>query len=410
MQRILFAEDNEVLRQLYGMMLPKNTGQWEVALAANGNEALVLLAESRFDILVTDYHMPGINGVELVRRCRELYPHMSRIIISGIGNQKDIADALGETHQFLAKPFDVRMLKATLARIQQLDKYLANEKLRSLVSCMKALPTFPSVYLEVMKLINAPATTITDIAEVVAQDPSLTVKIFQVVNSAAMGLREPVHSPFEAVQRLGMNTVRSIALSAHVFAKYEKKSLKNFSASHLWEHLMATATLAKKIMELEGGSDADIEDAYTAGLMHDIGKLMLADNLPKEFQQALTVAQTMSLPQHEAEHQIFSTDHSGIAAYLLGLWGLSAPIVEAVALHHVPDLSDHVEVSPLTAVHAANALLAKDPAEGAAKLNLDYLTKLGVLERVEAWQQLATRLKEKLNPASSRKKAELAEV
>ena len=404
MQRILFVEDNDMLRQFYGMMMPKNTGQWETALAANGEAALAVLAQSPFDVLITDFHMPGINGAELVRRCRTLYPQMSRIIISGIGNQKDVADALGETHQFLAKPFDVRTLKATLTRIHSLDKYLSDEKLRALVGRIKALPSFPAVYLEVMKLINAPATTIGDIAEAVAQDPSLTVKMFQVVNSAANGLHDPVHSPFEAVQRVGMSTVRSIALSAHVFEKYEKPPLKNFSTSRLWEHLMATAMLAKKIMELEGGSDADIEDAYTAGMLHDLGKLMLADSVPQEFQQAVQLSLSAGIPLHEAEQQVLAANHAGVAAYLLGLWGLSAPIVEAVALHHTPEKTDLLEPSPLTAVHAANALLTQEPADGLKKLNLDYLEKIGMAERVEDWRHLAAQLVAKLNPPMAQKK------
>ncbi len=393
MQRILFVEDNETLRQLYGMMLPKSSGLWETALAADGEAALTLLAQQPFDVLVTDFNMPGINGVELVRRARALYPQMSRILISGIGNQKQIADALGETHQFLAKPFDVKALKATLIRIHALNDYLSDDKLRSLVGRLGTLPSFPLIYLEIMKLLNTPAATISDIAELVAQDPSMAAKMLQVANSAAIGLPEPVHSPFEAVQQLGMNTVRSLALSAHVFEKFGKRPAKNFSARALWEHLMATALLAKKIMELEGGSDEDIEDAYTAGMLHDIGKLMLADNLPTEFQQTIQLAATKQIPLHAAEQEIFSANHAGIAAYLLGLWGLSAPIVEAVALHHTPEKTELLEPSPLMAVHVANALASTKPngkiSDTVKPLNLDYLEKIGMADRVEIWKQLA---------------------
>ena len=385
MQRILFVEDNEILRQLYGAMLPQHSGQWETALAADGEAALSLLTRQSFDVVVTDFHMPGINGVELVRRVRKLYPQMSRIIISGVDNQKIVADALGDTHQFLAKPFDAKTLKATLGRIHALDGYLSDDKLRALVGRLGTLPSFPAVYLELMKLMNTSTTAIDDLARVIMQDPSLTAKVFQVVNSAAMGLPRRVHSAAEAVLQLGMNTVRSLALSAHVFDRFEKQTVRGFSARLLWQHLMATATLARKIMELEGGSETDIEDAYTAGLLHDIGKLMLADNVPKEFQQAMTLAQTQKIPLHAAEQEIFSATHAGIAAYLLGLWGLSAPIVEAVALHHTPERSELLEPSPLTAVHAANALLSG----GTTPLNVDYLETIGMADHMEAWQQLA---------------------
>ena len=393
MQRVLFVEDNEILRQLYGIMLPSGSGQWKTALAASGEDALARLEQESFDVLVTDFHMPGLNGVDLVRRVRTLYPQMSRILISGVGNQKLIADALGETHQFLAKPFDFKSLRATLVRIHALTAYFSDDKLRILVGRLGALPSFPAIYLEIMKLMNSRTTTVDDVAELIEQDPSMAAKMLQVVNSAAIGLPEPVHSPFEAVQQLGMNTVRSLALSAHVFKKFEKHPVKHFSTTALWEHLMATAMLARKIMELEGGSEADIEDAYTAGMLHDIGKLMLADNLPEEFSQALMLAETRNIPLHAAEQEKFSATHAGIAAYLLGLWGLSAPIVEAVALHHSPEKTEYLEPSALTAVHAANALLSAIVdgviQETPKSLNLGYLEKIGMEDRVEAWKKLA---------------------
>ena len=146
-------------------------------------------------------------------------------------------------------------------------------------------------------------------------------------------------------------------------------------------------------MELEGGSEADIEDAYTAGMLHDIGKLMLADNLPLEFQKASVTAAAQKIPLHQAEQELFSATHAGIAAYLLGLWGLSASIVEAVALHHAPEKSELLEPSPLMAVHVANALAMTKPngkiPEVTKPLNLDYLAKIGMADRLDAWKQLA---------------------
>ena len=190
-----------------------------------------------------------------------------------------------------------------------------------------------------------------------------------------------------------MNTMRSLALSAHVFARFEQKPFRQFDATKLWDHLMATGQTARKIMQLEHAEDADAEDACTAGMLHDIGKLMLAENLPAEFQRALTLAGEKNIPLHEAELEIFGATHAGVAAYLLGLWGLPAPVVEAVAFHHAPEKSDLKKFSPLTAVHVANVLVAEAAPEmrpGAGPLNLDYLVKIGMAGRLDAWRALAT--------------------
>jgi HD-like signal output (HDOD) protein len=107
-------------------------------------------------------------------------------------------------------------------------------------------------------------------------------------------------------------------------------------------------------------------------MLHDMGKLMLADSLPDEFEKALALADEEKIPLPVAELEIFGATHAGLAAYLFGLWGLPAAIVEAVAFHHEPEKSDLKQFSALTAVHVANALCDEIQA---GSLNLDYLAK-----------------------------------
>jgi HD-like signal output (HDOD) protein len=124
-------------------------------------------------------------------------------------------------------------------------------------------------------------------------------------------------------------------------------------------------------------------------MLHDMGKLMLADSLPEEYAEALTLAKTKGIPLPEAELEVFGATHAGLAAYLLGLWGLPAAIVEAVAFHHSPEKSDLKKCSALTAVHVANALITE---KGETDLNLDYLTKIGVASRLDEWRDTADEL------------------
>ena len=396
MKRILFVEDNAILLQMYAMMLDRERDGWDVATAEDGQKALEIMAQAPFDVVVSDMRMPGMGGVELLGEVRRQYPHACRIIVSGIGDHEEVARSLGSTHQFLAKPFSVKTLKATLARIHGLDAYVKDEKLKALVGQLGQLPSFPSLYLEIMKELDASDTAIEDIAKIVAKDPGMTAKMLQVANSAAMGLAQKIHDPFAAVQLLGMNTVRSLALSAHVFSSYEQSNLKGFSITELWEHSMKTGLFARMIMRLERAEAADAEDACTAGMLHDIGKLMLVGSRPKEFQRALTLAAERKMPAQEAELEVFGTTHAGVAAYLLGLWALPAPIVEAVAFHHTPGRAELREFTPLTAVHAAN-FLGREPgradiSESSSGLDLGYLAAIGMQNRLESWRDGAMKL------------------
>ena len=389
MKRILFVEDNPMLLELYSFLLDPKTDQWETTVAPDGQTAMALLRSSAFDVVVSDMQMPGMSGIELLTKVRELHPQTSRIIISGYTDQAEAADALNCTHLFIPKPFDVATLKATLARIGSLDAYLKDDKLRGLAGKMRTLPSFPTLYLEIIREIESPNSSIQGIAKIVAKDPGITAKILQVTNSAAFGLPEKVNDPVEAVQQLGMNTVRSLVLSAQVFSSFHSTRLKHFSADALWTHLMKCGDLARTIMRREHVTITESEDAFTAGMLHDMGKLMLADSLPQEFEKALALADTEKIPLAEAEMKIFGATHTGLAAYLFGLWGLPAAIVEAVAFHHTPEKSDLKKFSALTAVHVANALCDKSEA---GNMNLDYLTQIGVADRLADWRDTANEL------------------
>lgn len=394
-RRLLFVEDNPIMLQLYAMML-EGEENWEVATADGGEAALQLMATSEFDVIVSDMRMPGMDGLQLITEVRKHYPRTSRIILSGLSDQKEIAQCLEETHQFIAKPFTAKTLKATLARICGLDVYLHDEKLRGVVAQLGTLPSFPSLYLEIMQEVAGDDPSVERVADIVEKDPAMTAKMLQIVNSTAFGLAQPVTTPFLAVQHVGMGTVKSLALSAHIFSCFEHMELKGFSIPQLWDHALKTATLARMIMKAERSEAAAAEDAYTAAMLHDIGKLMLANNLPAQFQQAINLAAERCIPFHEAEQEIFGATHADVGAYLLGLWGLPSPIVEAVAFHHFPARSETLTLSPLAAVHVADVLEREaSPSESGrqrAILDLTYLATLGLESRVEFWRAQATEL------------------
>jgi len=389
MKRILFVEDNEVLLELYGMLLSGERDRWEVTLAPDAETALKLVQAKPFDVVASDMQMPGMNGIQLLSEVRRLHPQTSRIIISGLTDQAEAADSLNCTHLFIPKPFDAKTLRATLERIGSLDAFLKDDKLRGLAGKLRTLPSFPALYLEILREIESPTSSIQGIATIVAKDPAITAKILHVANSAAFGLSEKISDSADAVQMLGMTTVRSLVLSAQVYSNFAPGRVKGFSADALWSHLMKCGDLARAILRHERADFAECEDAFTAGMLHDMGKLMLADSLPDEFSRALELAAGEEISQCEAEQQVFGATHAGLAAYLLGLWGLPAAIVEAVAFHHTPEQSELKKCSALTAVHVANALC---DSTGHAALNLEYLAEIGVADRLDDWREVAAEL------------------
>jgi putative nucleotidyltransferase with HDIG domain len=401
-QRILFVDDNPLLLQMYAMMLDDERERWEVVTTEDARRGLEMMEEAPFDVVLCEMKLYGMHGIQFMNKIKQRFPRCSRILLSGYSDQEEFAHSLDATHQFLAKPFDVKALKSTLARIGGLDTFLKDPKLQSLAGRLSALPSFPSLYVEIMKELNADEPSIDNITAIISKDPGMTAKMLQVVNSAVVGLARKVGSPFEAVQFLGMGTVRTLAVSVPIFSSFEGGALKGLALDRLWDHAIRCAQMARAIMRHEKAEAADVEDAYTAAMLHDIGKLMLADSLPDLFQQALTIASDEKIPLHEAELRVLGATHAGVAAYLLGLWGLPAAIVETVAFHHTPGLSDIRAFGPLAAVHAANAIDhelsgAHQPGP-AAGLDAAYLAAAGVQDRLEGWRVEAAKT---LVPAES---------
>jgi putative nucleotidyltransferase with HDIG domain len=391
-KRILFVDDDPMLLEFYRVIMRSESDRWEVRAIDQGQGALDLLDREAFDVIVCDLRMPGLSGFEVMRQVSQRHPQVARITISGIDDQNEVARCMEATHQFLPKPFDVKAFRAALACIGSLDTFLAEPELQGLVAKLRTLPSFPSLYLEIMAESRREASCAQSLAEIVARDPGMTAKLLQIVNSAAFALKRRIATPLEAVQYLGAATLQSLALSTHMFSSLPDDPLQGISVQSLWEHAIATATLARSILEFERQDPESCAAAYTAGLLHDIGKLILLQSMPKEYATVLQTALDGQLSVFEAEKRVFKATHAGVGAYVLGLWGLPAPIVEAVAFHHEPSRTATRSVNPLAAVHAANAFLAgasgRSETAMNSKLNSDYLASLGVAERLDEWRAL----------------------
>ncbi len=402
-KRILFVDDNPVLVRVYASVLQDESHRWEVRSATSGEQALDLMAEAPFDVVVTDLRMPQMSGTELMVKTRALYPRTSRIILSGIRDQAEIARSLGGTHQFIPKPVELETLRDALGRVCSLDNFLMDENLKTLVGRFDALPSFPALYLEVMNELGDPEPSIVRIAETVAQDPAMTATMLRIVNSVAFGLARRISNTLEAIQYLGTGTMRSLVLSVHIFSSFQR-NVAGFSMDQFERHALRCARLARALMQSQGADDAAADDAYLAGMLHDIGKLLLATSLPDQYRKAAAHAVAHGVPLGVAETEVFGATHAGVGAYLLGLWGLPAVLVEAVAFHHTPSRSELRTFGPLAAVHVANVLDGEQSPPlrylPVSELDGDYLAALKVEDQLENWRELNRTLSTQPIPSS----------
>lgn len=388
MINILFIDDEpHVLAGLRRMLRPLRD-EWQMFFADSGAAALEMLKTQSVDVVVSDMRMPGMDGAQLLARVQQLYPNVVRIILSGYSEKEMILKAVGAAHQYLAKPCDAEVLKFTVKRACNLRDLLSEPILLRLVSQMSSIPSLPALYHDLITELQAPEPAIKKIGAIVGKDLGMTAKILQMVNSAFFGLQRHISDPGEATLFLGLDTIGALVLAQQAFSKLKTELLIDISFDQLWEHSCRVGTLARSIAESERPELAP--DAFTAGLLHDIGKVILAVNLPQQCAEAFELQQREGLTSVAAETQVFGTTHARVGAYLLGLWGLPNNVVEAVAYHHDPANLPAQSFTALTAIYAADKILHSQIGMAHSGLVSDgedgYLASLDMRDKLPQWQ------------------------
>jgi HD-like signal output (HDOD) protein len=364
--------------------------EWKMVNVGSGQEALTTLAAQQCDVIMTDLRMPGKDGVQLLEEVKKGYPHVVRILLTEPSDQEAALGPAGSVHQCLPKSSPLKVFQSTVTRACAIQDLLSNAVLLKLVSGMHTLPSLPTLYREVMQELQSPDASIDKIGQIIAKDPGMLTKMLQVVNSPFYGLSRRISSATQAVALLGLETIKSLVLSMKVFSQFESSAQTFFSLDILWNHGMITGRYARMIAKEQGaGARSMEEDAFTAGLLHDVGLLVLATNTPDQYTETLALM-NQGIAEWEAERQVLGATHAEVGGYLLGTWGLSDPIVEAVAFHHDPGRSAGHTFSPLAAVHIANVLEEQAASIDGPSIvaDMDYLRACGLEPDMSKWDTL----------------------
>jgi HD-like signal output (HDOD) protein len=335
-KHLLLVDDEPMVLRGLERSLRSMQDDWTMQFATGGVEALEAMDKRPCDVIVTDMRMPGMNGAELLNEVRRRSPHTVRVALSGQCDRETVMSAIGSTHQYISKPCDARMLKDTINHAIALRNQLQTESVTRVVSQLKTIPSLPASYREMIAELASAQPRLNKLAALVAADMGMAAKCLQLVNSAFFGLRTPVSSTLHALNLLGLDMLKSLVLSTHVFSEFTTNLLDPEEISWLWEHSFAVSVCARAIAEIENASPLSIDDASTAGLLHNCGKLVLASCLGQEYKMALDMVSQTGISLIDAEEEVLGCNHAQIGAYLLGLWGLSDGVVEAVAWHLEP--------------------------------------------------------------------------
>ncbi|WP_051261169.1 response regulator [Desulfovibrio inopinatus] len=391
-KRILFVDDEPNVLQALRRMLRGKRSVWDMAFIESGQKALDSLSHIHVDIVVSDLWMPYMDGAALLSEIRRRHPHIVRILFSGQSDMDVGVKFVDLAHQFLPKPCDSETLKRVLSQACALSDLVASEPIRKVLAQVKTLPSQPEVYAKLVAVLNSSVASTQDVGEIIAHEPAMTAKILQLVNSAFFGVSRTVTNPVDAVKMLGLETIKVLVLTYHVFAQFDDTVLRMFPLEWLWSHSIMVGMLAREICQREGLGNEAMESALIAGLLHDIGKLVLGLNFPEQYKKVVRLVEEKHFPYWTAEQTVFRTSHAEVGAYLLGIWGLPHTMVESITFHHNPKRCRETGFGPLTAVHVADCIehfkFAGERTVGNFQIAEDYLERIGVESKLSSWYEI----------------------
>lgn len=380
MRRILFVDDEPRVLEGLRDLFRRQRREWDMVFVPGGQEAVDALNSSPFDVIVCDMRMPVVDGNAVLAVAREKQPAAARIILSGFAGREAELAALSVAHQFVSKPADPVGLRSVIERACALPALLRDPALRNLVGRIARLPSPPALYLEITRATARADVTMAELAALVEQDPAMAAKVLQLANSALFGLQTPRSSVQQSLVYLGVQRLKALTLTAQVFLEGHALT-RGLDLDALQRHALDVAGLAR--LFVRDPARADI--AFTAALLHEVGRVIIAMAEPAAAAEVASAAAATGRPIHELEFERFGTTHADAGAYLLALWGLPLEIVEAVRCYLRPE---EVPSEIVVVVHAADALVREREAGRPGCLHEAFLAASPFADDLVRWRAL----------------------
>ena len=379
LKRIIFVDDEPHVLETMRKLLEKT--HYECLLADRGETALKLLAENPAGMIVCDMNMPEMSGRQLLRRVKELYPGMLRVLLTGYAEEHDNLTALreGSANLCIFKPWDNDQLLSMIHRLfDTLDKMMSRNVLAA-VSRVSSLPSVSQVYSKVCSIINEEGD-MDRVVAAISEDQSIAAKVLQVINSSFYSIK--TGSLKQAAVFLGYINIRSIVLITNLLTFSDSGPTHDKMLYRLWQHSsLANQLLQNLYVELFQKKPPEI--AATAGLLHDIGRVFLLTNQGDAYRNLIQAKRLWGRASLcEAEQETYHVSHDEVGGYLLNWWGFPYALIEAALYHHHPLDSRVIHREIVCMTHLAHvyswALLMPGVKEVQHEFDPDVFAFLGV--------------------------------
>lgn len=393
-KRVLFVDDEPLILDGMRRMMHPLRDEWSMVFAEGGDHALAEMERSEVDVVISDMNMPHMDGTALLSLVKQRWPATVRVVLSGEADRETAMRTVRVAHQYIAKPCDSEVVRDVVERSCALRQTLSSPALRAVVGGADTLPGLPRVYSALELALSRPNPSVSVISEIIGQDVAITAKLLHISNSAFFGVKTEVRDIETAVNYLGVNVIRSLVLSHEITRTLHNSHAAGLSLDQHQRHALLTAAIARRLPLAAQESD----DAFMAAMLHDVGKLLIADRAPVRFAEARAVALARGILLYDAEQLLYSASHAEAGAALLGIWGLPHAIVAGVAYHHNPGRTGSTSLDVVAAVHIANGLAHEvsitqnQETSGPPALDEGFVGRIGCASELPEWRMMVAAL------------------
>ncbi len=371
MKVIFVNNDPSVLAGLKAA-LRRYRSQWRMAFV-RGPDAVRALRHEPIDVVVAELDVDVPLGGSLLEMVAEEHPSTIRVVLSASADVREVMRIVPHAHQYVSMPVDAGELIQRIERSEALRSLMREDRVRAL-GALNRLPTHHRIVDELRSTLRDPEVPIEDVSRIIERDPAMSAKILQLVNSAFFTRTRRVTAIREAVSYLGLNLIEGLVLQIGLVSSFEQINGVSLRAFQL--HGLQVANVARKIAPAEIA-----EVAFTAGLVHDVGKLVLSLAFGSRYAPIAAAAEQGLSQSWRMEHEQLGVTHSEAGAYVLGVWGLPLAVVEGVAWHHHPGEVTRKDIDVIAAVHLADAVVR------GGHPDRELVEQLGLEERLLKWRR-----------------------
>ena len=365
---------------------------WEVTGFNDPFAALEAVKAKAPDAVLSDELMPGMQGSQLLEQVRIASPNTIRLIMSGCV-ALDKLTLITSAHQYIAKPFDPGKLRDLIQRSFVAQERIMNQGLLAVMTSIRSIPSLPQAHQSLLKELEDSDTASATIARLIGDDPGLSVKVLQLANSALFGPGYMVTNLTDAVSCLGTDMLSAIVLSQSVFRHYETLKHGDIDLPRVWAHCWETACLAQRLCREKKLPRQSGEEAFLAGLLHEMGRFVLVDNFLDQFQLACDGARHSKTPLALCLREAFQVSPSQITAYVLELWGLPSAVITGISLLDNPEKDPATGFSLTSALYIADHLASHTFPPDPFPIDdwkTSYLQSIGCADDIPSWEKLST--------------------